>query len=107
MRKTFGFLVLLAGLTAMPGMTPRAEADHNSYRYNRHPYSHRLSAWEIVRRDPCRYAEYRDYARRHQNPNKRQRFIERLAREGCEYQRRYGRYDYRDRRWWDRYSYNR
>jgi hypothetical protein len=41
------------------------------------------AAWEIVRRDPCRWDEYVRFAERHKNPNKRQRFAERLAREGC------------------------
>ena len=82
MRKTVGCLALLSSLVLMPGLTPPAEADHQYERYHsyhRHPYSHRLTAWEIVRRDPCRWDEYRDFARRHQNPNKRRRFIERAA----------------------------
>ena len=40
-------------------------------------------AWDIVSNDPCRYDEYRRYAEQHKNPEKRWRFIERLARDGC------------------------
>jgi hypothetical protein len=46
------------------------------------------AAWEIVRRDPCRYDEYQRFAQDHSNPNKRDRFVERLAREGCSFDRK-------------------
>ena len=57
-------------------------------RYGYGPYGRtrdyqRISAWEIVRRDPCRYDEYQRFAQDHANPNKRARFVERLARDGC------------------------
>jgi hypothetical protein len=51
------------------------------------------AAWDIVRRDPCRYDEYRRFADEHKNPEKRRRFMHRLAREGCSREREY----YRDR----------
>src|SRR5687767_14783023 len=40
-----------------------------------------VSSWDIVRRDPCLSREYREYASDHKNPNKRARFVDRLARE--------------------------
>ena len=40
-------------------------------------------AWHVVRNDPCLLHEYREFADRHKNPNKRARFLHRLAREGC------------------------
>jgi hypothetical protein len=57
------------------------------------PRYYGYSSWDIVRRDPCRYEEYRRFAARHENPEKRRRFVERLAREGCSLDRD----DYRDR----------
>jgi hypothetical protein len=39
-------------------------------------------------RDPCRDEEYPRFAADHRNPEKRRRFVERLAREGCS--ERYG-----------------
>ena len=47
----------------------------------------RDDAWEIVRRDPCRYDEYRRFAEKHKNPEKRRRVVEQLAREGCSRER--------------------
>ena len=44
---------------------------------------HDRTAWDVVRNDPCRLEAYRRYAARHENPNKRAQFIQRLAREGC------------------------
>lgn len=94
MRKTLVTFGLLASLVA-PGFVSTAQADHyrhhgnypyrhESYRYDDHRPSARYDrAWRIVRNDPCRYEEYRRFARRHENPNKRRRVIEQLAREGC------------------------
>jgi hypothetical protein len=45
---------------------------------------YRASAWNVVRNDRCLWNEYRRYASKHENPNKRQRFVERLSREGCD-----------------------
>ncbi len=59
---------------------------------------HHDDAWDVVRNDPCRYEEYRDFARDHKNPEKRRRYVEYLAREGCS--RKYSR-DRDDR--YDRY----
>ncbi|MBI3769979.1 MAG: hypothetical protein HY271_16020 [Deltaproteobacteria bacterium] len=53
-------------------------------------------AWEIVRRDPCRYEEYRRFAENHENPEKRREVVWRLAREGCKHERDYD-YEYDDR----------
>jgi hypothetical protein len=41
------------------------------------------SAWNVVQSDPCLADAYARYARKHENPNKRARKIEKLAREGC------------------------
>jgi hypothetical protein len=98
MRKTLVTLGLLASLAA-PGFATTAQADqyrdpddyryrHENYRYENRPSARHDWAWSIVRRDPCRYDEYRRFARRHENPNKRRRVIEQLAREGCHHDRR-------------------
>jgi len=46
-------------------------------------------AWEIVRRDPCRYDEYRRFAHEHKNPDKRREEVWRLAHDGCAATRQY------------------
>lgn len=46
-------------------------------------------AWEIVRRDPCRYDEYRRFAEKHKNPEKRRQVVWRLAHDGCSRERAY------------------
>jgi hypothetical protein len=76
----FTALLLLTGI-AVAGCEPRY---HDGYG-RRHGYydEDRDEAWEIVRRDPCRHEEYRRFADDHKNPEKRRRFVERLAREGC------------------------
>ena len=79
-------LVVLACLAA-------AGCVRDPYGYRRHEREDH--AWAIVRDDPCRYAEYERFAHDHKNPEKRQRFVERLAREGCKSERR------RDKDWDD------
>ena len=99
MRKTLVSLTLFAALALVPGLVATASADDDCYQGRRGGYygsgynggGYGGSAWDIVRSDPCRHEEFVDYARRHENPNKRRRFIERLAREGCS--QRYGGYD--------------
>jgi hypothetical protein len=76
MRKTLVTFALLCSIGAAPGFTGSAAA------YESH--HHGRSAWSIVRNDPCLYNEYERFAREHQNENKRARFVERLAREGCD-----------------------
>ena len=76
MKKTLITLSLLASI-ATPGLIGTAAADHWQHRHGR-------SAWSIVRSDPCLSNEYARFAREHKNPNKRARFIDRLAREGCD-----------------------
>jgi hypothetical protein len=56
------------------------------------------SAWDVVRDDPCRLNEYRRFAAEHENPRRRSRFLERIARDGCD-DRAYARYYGDD---WDR-----
>jgi len=46
------------------------------------------ATWDVVRNDPCRYDEYRRFADEHENPEKRRRFAEQLARDGCKQERR-------------------
>jgi hypothetical protein len=92
MRKTLVTLGLLASLVAPGAATAHADhyRDHGRrgyrhesprYDYDR-PY-HRDRAWRIVRNDPCRWHEYQRFAAKHENPNKRRRVVEQLAREGC------------------------
>jgi hypothetical protein len=106
-------LSLLAALVAAPGFVGSAEARHRhdrncGHRYYDGGYGHRGagygyrgggygyrggyggSAWDIVQSDPCRAAEFARYARKHKNPNKRARKIEKLAREGCDDRYAYG-----------------
>ena len=63
---------------------------------DRYRYGGSDRTWQIVRNDPCRWDEYRRFASEHENPVKRRRFAERLAREGCEGDR-HGPYGYDDR----------
>jgi hypothetical protein len=85
-RPAFAALMLLAAL-AVAGCDPRYG--------HRDPYGRRerqmddRDAWEIVRRDPCRYEEYRRFAEDHKNPDKRRKVIWRLAHEGCSRERSY------------------
>jgi hypothetical protein len=82
-RYAFTALLLLTGLS-VAGCEPRSGYHRgygHGYGYDRD--DDRDEAWEIVRRDPCRYEEYRRYADNHKNPEKRRRVVERLARDGC------------------------
>ena len=82
----FVVLVLLAAVGG--ACAPR-------YDYDRR-YAHEMDerdAWEIVRRDPCRYDEYRRFAEKHKNPDKRREVVWRLAHEGCSREHDYG-YEY-------------
>ena len=82
-------LVVLACLAA-------AGCIRDPYGYGR--YAREDAAWAIVRDDPCRYAEYERFAHDHKNPEKRQRFVETLARDGCKSDRHHDRdWDHGDR----------
>ncbi len=74
--------LVLAGVAA--GCAPRPY-----YGYRREMTDR--DAWEIVRRDPCRYDEYRRFAQAHKNPDKRRAVVWKLAHEGCSAQRQYDR----------------
>jgi hypothetical protein len=91
---TFAALVLLVAIS-VTGCAPR----HRYYDPYGHRTEHRMTdhdAWEIVRRDPCRYEEYRRFAENHKNPEKRREVVWRLAHEGCKRERAYD-YQYDDR----------
>jgi hypothetical protein len=88
----FAALLILAGI-AVAGCAPHYRYHERGYR---DPYGHRTEremndddAWEIVRRDPCRYDEYRRFAAKHKNPERRRDVVWRLAREGCSRERAY------------------
>ncbi len=96
-------LLLLAGV-ALAGCAPQPRYDRR-YDYEYEPAEPRVrdydydedvrrardmdddEAWEIVRRDPCRYDEYRRFAARHKNPERRREAVWRLAHEGCSRER--------------------
>jgi hypothetical protein len=97
-------LVLASAFVASCAERPYSRRDRDrwdrSERYDRED-----DAFDIVRADPCRYDQYKEFAREHKNPNKRRRYVERLAREGCHGDdRRSDRDDDRDR---DRRRYDR
>ena len=86
MKKLVVTVALVGATSLLTGCV--AEERHGGYhRHDRHDRGvvrrEPDSAWEVVRNDPCRYREYQDFAREHKNPEKRRRFAERLAREGC------------------------
>ena len=87
-------LLLLGGI-GVAGCQPRHRYDDRNYGepYGRgYEQRHEMDdrdAWEIVRGDPCRYDEYRRYAEKHKNPDKRRAAMWRLAREGCSRPRAY------------------
>jgi hypothetical protein len=95
--------VALASAVTLGACAPRHQYYDHGY-YERGYYDDRRGAqefddrdaWEIVRRDPCRYEEYRRYAEKHKNPDKRRKVVWQLARDGCSRGRAYD-YDY-DRR---------
>jgi hypothetical protein len=96
-------VVTVAFLGATSVLTGCVVEDRNGGGYHRRGVVRRYpdSAWEVVRNDPCRYREYQDYAREHKNPEKRRRYAEKLAREGC--RDRYRGHDARDHRYDDPY----
>jgi hypothetical protein len=71
------------------GFSPARHYRHPERHYYRDQHVYGRSAWDVVRRDPCRMDAYRRFAAEHKNPYKRQRFIERVAREGCSYRHSY------------------
>ena len=86
MKRMLTALALAACFVGAPATARTADAYwndaptyHHEYRYHS-GYDH---AWRVVRRDPCRYAAYRHFAARHQNPVKRRRYVEQLAYQGC------------------------
>ena len=105
----FGLLVLALATIAVGGCGPRHRYyyEDERYGYGHHRMDDR-DAWEIVRNDPCRYDEYRRFAAKHENPDKRREVVWKLARDGCshpnqyydrDYDRDYGYGDYDDRRY--------
>ena len=78
-------LALLASL-ALAALAAGCIAD-GRYGHARTRTYPRDSAWGIVRSDPCRYDEYQRFAQANSNADKRSRFVERLAREGCSFDR--------------------
>ena len=81
-------LLLLTGVS-IAGCEPRSRY-HRGYGDGYGHRDDRDDAWDIVRRDPCRYGrydEYRRFADDHKNTEKRRRFVEQLAREGCSRER--------------------
>lgn len=99
-RSAYAALLLLAGVVVV-GCAPRHRYDRRYY-YEQEPYAPRSErpyesrheremdfddAWEIVRRDPCRADEYRRFAAKHKNPERRRAAVWRLAHEGCSHER--------------------
>jgi len=76
--------LLCAGIAIAAGCAPRPYYGYNQKMSDR-------EAWEIVRRDPCRYDDYRQFAQEHKNPEKRRSYVWRLAHEGCSRERQYNR----------------
>jgi hypothetical protein len=90
MRKLLGGLALVTTLALVPGFVSPAEARQDrGWQRGGYAGGHRggYSAWDVVRGDPCRYDAFQRFAAKHENPNKRARFAERLAREGCDCER--------------------
>ncbi len=85
-------IVMLLAVVVSTSVVAGCVVDRHG-RYSRNERRERDDAWDIVRRDPCRYREYEDFAHEHKNPEKRRAFVERLAREGCS--RRSDHSDYR------------
>jgi hypothetical protein len=103
MTRVISVAVLLAGAVAITSCAPRPRyyrqgySDRGYYQQNDRRAAREFTdedAWEVVRRDPCRYEEYRRYADKHKNPEKRREVVWQLARDGCS---RQGSYEY-DRR---------
>ncbi len=80
MRKLATALAVVVATSLVSGCVVADRYGHHRRAYERHEPD---DAWDVVRRDPCRYHEYQEFAREHQNPEKRRRFAEKLAREGC------------------------
>ena len=78
--------LLFAAVVTVAGCAPRhgyyERGHYDAYGRRTHEMDDR-DAWEIVRRDPCRYDEYRRFAANHKNTEKRRQVVWRLAREGC------------------------
>jgi hypothetical protein len=74
--------VAAAGLATALGALGATSADARPD-FRRHHRDYDRHAWRVVRNDPCLLHEYREFASEHKNPNKRARFVNRLAREGC------------------------
>jgi hypothetical protein len=73
-----------AGLATALGAIGATSADARpDFRRHHDHYDRHDRAWHVVRNDPCLMHEYREFASEHKNPNKRARFVRRLAREGC------------------------
>ena len=81
MRKLVVSVALVVATSLLAGCV--AEDHHGGYYRRGVVRRYPDSAWEVVKNDPCRYREYQDFAREHKNPDKRRKFAERLAREGC------------------------
>ncbi len=84
MKRAVFAVLLLAAVATAGGCVPR----HDYYGRRAHEMDDR-DAWEIVRRDPCRYDEYRRFAAEHKNPEKRRQVVWQLARDGCSRARTY------------------
>jgi hypothetical protein len=83
-KQVIATLLVLAGIAITAGCAPRPY----------YPYNQKMSereAWDIVRRDPCRYAEYERFAHEHKNPDKRRDVVWRLAHDGCSREQQYER----------------
>jgi hypothetical protein len=83
MKKMLAGVVLLASAAVLGGCVMDPYGHARLVGYNRDD-----ATWDVIRRDPCRYDEYRRFAKKHKNPEKRRRFAEALARDGCERERR-------------------
>ena len=91
MKILIAVLAVVISMSVMAGCGPEERRYHHRGSERRE----RDDAWDVVRRDPCRKREYEDYARDHQNPDKRRHFAEQLARDGCSRKYR-GEYRYDD-----------
>ncbi len=84
MKRAVFAVLLFAAVVSTAGCVAR----HDYYGRRGHEMDDR-DAWDIVRRDPCRYEEYRRFAEDHTNPEKRRRVVWQLARDGCSREQRY------------------